>query len=264
MIRPPPKQEGDFLNKLAGIFYMAAKENFEKILLVLALIAVLGLVAFSFTKLEKPERDIITVSGTHQLEVAPDQGIIVLEVVTRDQSASVASKENANLLNKVFEAIKAEGVADSDLETTNVYLSKVTEWENNSMVDKGYEQRTTVKVTVNDLAKVGAVLDAAVSGGANSIQSVEFRLKPESESRYKQEALAKATELAKTKAQTLATTAGAKLGKITSLSESSYTPVWYNRYNVYDKAMESMPSATPISPEKVSLSVTVSISYELK
>ncbi len=241
---------------------MIHHENFEKVLLVIALVAVIGLVVYNFSKTE--ERNILTVSGTHEMEVAPDQGVIVFQVVTREATAGTASVSNRELMNKVMAELEAQGIDDSDVETTAVYLNKVTEWENNSIVEKGYEQQTTVKVTVNDLTKVGSVLDAAISGGANSIQSVEFKLKPESETAYKQEALVKATEVAKTKAQTLVNAAGARLGKITSLSESSYVPsIRYNSYDYVVKESAGM-APTPISPELVSLSVTVNINYEIK
>jgi uncharacterized protein YggE len=246
-------------------------------ILIIAAIAILAVAAVSLTKQAPPvtvyggdqaaDRNILSVTGTHELVVAPDEAEISFSVVTRNDNAAMASSENAILMNAVVDAIKAEGIAAGDIETTNVYLSKVTEYdyELRKSVDKGYEQRATVRVTVKNLDNVGSVLDAAVQAGVNDIDDVAFTLTPESQTRYKEQALTEATKTAKRKAQTLADASGATLGRITSLSENSFG---YQPYYANSKAVMAMDGAesapTPISPEQVSMSVSVSIAYELE
>ena len=252
----------------------------NKALVVLAVIAVIGIIAVSSFKAaapvtinsgpQSPDRNILTVSGTSDMKVAPDEAVIQLQVVTNDSTAKGASSQNQVLLNKVMSALKAQGLEDKDIETTNVYLNKLTEWDYKNMVqvDKGYQQQTSLKVTIKDLKKVGDVLDAAVQAGANSVQDISFELQPATEQAYKKQALAAAASSAKDKAQTLADASGAHLGKITALSENSYNVIPYY-YGLQQKAL-SMDSAgsvaapsTPINPQQVSLSVSVSLSYEL-
>jgi uncharacterized protein YggE len=257
---------------------MATPENKSSwMILVIAAIAILAVAAVSLTKQTPPvtvyggdqaaDRNILSVTGTHELSVAPDEAEITFSVVTRNDNAATASSENAQRMNAVIAAIRAEGIAASEIETTNVYLNKVTEYdyELRKSVEKGYEQRATVRVTVKDLTKVGAVLDAAVQNGVNDINDVAFTLTPESQTRYKEEALTQATKTAARKAQTLADASGATLGRITSVSENSfgYQPYYANSKTVM--AMDMAESApTPISPEQVSMSVSVSIAYELQ
>ncbi len=261
---------------------MASESNSSMgwIVVAIALIAVLGVAAVAMLRAptpitvqtgpQSPDRNILSVTGTHELQVAPDEAALTLEVVTRAATASQASTMNRELMNKVVSAIKSSGIKDDEIETTNVFLQKVTEWDTKEQksVDKGYEQRTTIRVTVKDLTKVGSVLDAAVEAGANSVQDIEFSLTPESQTKYKAEALAVAAKTAKSKAQTLADASGATLGRITSLSENSYNyqPIFYNsRAMMADAGMEKVEApSTPISPEKVSISVSVSIGYELQ
>jgi hypothetical protein len=258
---------------------MATEQNRTGTLpLVIAALAVLGLVAVALlrppapisvtTGPQSPDRNILTVTGTHELEVAPDEAALTLEVVTRYPTAAQASDMNRDLMGKVVAAIKAQGIKDAEIETTNVYLQKVQEWdyERQRSVDKGYEQRTTIRVTVKDLTNVGSVLDTAVAAGANSVQDIEFRLTPESQTKYKEQALAEAAKTAKGKAETLARASGATLGRITSLSENSfnYQPWYANSRAVmaFDVAgAEKAP--TPINPEMVTITVSVSIGYEL-
>jgi uncharacterized protein YggE len=235
----------------------------------IALIAVIGLVVVAALRSGGEERqqqqDLLTVSGTHVLEVAPDQAVMTLQVLTNGTVAKDVSAENRQLLTQVMVALKAQGLADSDIETTGVLLSRWTEWDPKSqaMVDKGYQQATTLKVTVTDMEKVGSILDAAVNAGANSVQDISFELKPETEQRLKQQALADATADATAKAKTLATAAHARLGKVASLSENSYIQPWiYNSKAMMDSGAGAAP--TPISPEKVTIQVSVSMAYELE
>jgi len=254
------------------------KNTMGMLLVVLAIVAVIGVVVVSSFQAarpitinsgpQSPDRNILTVTGTHEMQVAPDQATITLSVQTTDVSAQVASTQNAELMTAVTAALRAQGVAASDIETTNVYLSRITEWDytRQRSVDRGYQQTATVRVTTTKLDDVGRILDAAIAAGANNVQDVSFSLTPETEKRYKEEALTEAAGVAKAKAQTLARASGATLGRITSLSENSYgiTPYYYNTRAVMalDAGMEKAP--TPISPEKVSISVSVSIGYELQ
>jgi uncharacterized protein YggE len=129
-------------------------------------------------------------------------------------------------------------------------------------VDKGFEQITTLKVTIKDLAKVGSVLDAAVGAGANSVQDISFELRPETQEKVKQDALKAATAAARTKAQILATAAGAKLGDIVSLSENSYIMPYLANSKTVMTSADAAP--TPINPAQVTVSASVQLSYELK
>jgi len=234
---------------------------------IVALIAVIGIVivaaiaANSHTNSQQQDR--LSVSGTYQMDVAPDQAVIMLQVQTRGTDAQQVSSQNHQLLQQVMDALTGQGIPDAKIETTGVNLQRWTEYDGiqRRMVDKGYQQVTTLKVTVEDLTKVGSVLDAAVNAGANSVQDISFELKPATQEQAKRQALAEATKAAKTKAQILADAAGARLGKIASLSENSYIRP-FNAKAVMDTAAESAP--TPISPQQVTVEASVNMAYELK
>ena len=206
----------------------------------------------------------LSVSGTQVLEVAPDEAVILLDVSTRGKDAATVSSDNKILVNKVMAALKDQGVASSDIETTGLSLHRWMEWNNKDMTneDKGYEQINSIRITTTELDKVGKILDASIAAGANSVQDVQFKLKDATEEQYKQQAMQQATAIAKKKAQVLASAAGTELGKVTSISESGgYQPYYYNaKMNV---AADSFGGSTQISPQKVSLSMTVSMAYEL-
>ncbi len=241
----------------------------------IAVIAVAGLALVCFATVMKEntaavvsldgQRNVLTSTGTHVLEVVPDQAVILLDVNTNSSTAKEASDQNRILLNQVMASLRAQGIAESDIETTNVYLNKASRWDSKSQeyVELGYEQRTTLKVTVKDLAKAGTVLDAAISAGANGVQDISFELQPATENRYKQQALTDATKVATQKARILADAADTELGRVTSVSENSYNYVpWV--YNAKQIEADAAITPTPINPQKVSISVSVTVSYELE
>jgi uncharacterized protein len=237
-------------------------------LIAIAIIAIIG--AFIVAGIGLKERGspqdqhLLSVSGTHESEVAPDQAVLVLQVMTRDATAQAASSQNKDLLTNVMAALTAQGLTNNDIETTGVVLQRWTEWNQKDMnyTDHGFEQVTTLKVTLKDLAKVGSVLDAAVNAGANSVQDISFELRPETQEKVKQDALKAATAAARTKAQILADAAGAKLGDIVSLNENSYIMPYLANSKSLMTAVDAPP--TPINPAQVTVSASVQLSYEIK
>jgi uncharacterized protein YggE len=235
---------------------------------LLAFIALIGLILVASLKTLgpfnlSPQQELLTVSGTSQADVAPDEAILTLQVVSRGDNATSVSNENKQGLSDVMAALTGQGLPAGAVETTGLLLDRWTEWDPKSqtMVEKGYEQTTTLKVTVTDIASVGSILDAAVNAGANSVQEIVFQLRPETEQKLKETALKEATTVAKAKAQVLADASGAKLGKIASLTETSEVRPWY--YTPKAAAAETT-APTPISPEKVTVTANVNLAYELK
>ncbi len=213
---------------------------------------------------QNQQQNSLSVSGTQVLEVAPDEAVIMLSVDTRGKDAATVSAENKAIMQKVNAALAAQGLTKDQIETTGFTLQRWVEWNGKDQVneDKGYLQQNTIKVTTDNLDKVGAILDAAVLAGANNVQDVNFKLKTATEEQYKKQALIQATAIAKSKAETLAKAADTRLGKVTSISESGgYQPWYYN--SKMDAGLANVAGSTPISPQKVSLSMTVSMTYDL-
>jgi len=211
------------------------------------------------------DKDTISVSGNAELTVSPDKAEININILTEAPTADEAQERNAERSNSVIEALKDAGVKDSEIETTNYYLSKRREWnrDTNKYEDVGYQLSHTIKVTTKDIDEVGSLADTAVDAGANQIQGINFGLTDETEKEVRDQALEEAAELAKEKADSLASALDVKIVKIVSVQESNYyyTPF---RYGDYAMAEESMAGAkTQISPEDVEVRSTVNVVFEI-
>jgi uncharacterized protein YggE len=125
----------------------------------------------------QPPQRTITVTGTGMVTLTPDIAYINIGVHSQDASASVALTDNSTKAQAIIEVIKAAGVAEKDIQTTNFSIYPQQQYDNNgNMTGILYVVENTVYVTVRDLSTLGSLLDATVRAGANTINSISFDL----------------------------------------------------------------------------------------
>jgi uncharacterized protein YggE len=209
----------------------------------------------------------IMVQGTTEFDVAPDMAKIRFRIETMSFTAQDAQLRNREIGANVKAGLVKAGVRANEIETADYRIEKVQEWDptGQKMVDKGYRATNAFVVSTKDLEKVGPLLDVGVQAGANNVESISFELSDEKQNEVKTEALRKATQNARGKAEALADGAGVRLGKVISLSENSYVVMPYYREAMMSKADmggAEVPT-TDISPQNVRISAQVSVSYEI-
>lgn len=194
-----------------------------------------------------PEPSAISVSGLGEARVTPDRATATIGVETRRPTASQAAAENARQTRAVIEAIRAAGIAAEDI-TTNDY-AVVPDYQydqaTRSSPLKGYFVRNTVRVRILKIENTGAVLDAALGKGANTIHSVELYSSTLQSAR--RDALANAVEQAKADAEVIAKAAGGTLGPLIELNSTEMVLPVLERVMAM-RAMAAAPdSPTPIA-----------------
>ena len=201
------------------------------------------------------------VAATGHAAQAPDRASVSAGVVTNAPTAGDAMHANARQMNAAFKALKAAGIKDRDITTSQMSLQPQYDYQNRKTPRiTGYEVRNTVSAMSDDLEKVGPMLDALVSAGVNNINGVNFSIKDAKSARSK--ARMDAIAQARAKAENMAKAAGVKLGKVLEIREgSNYSP------QPQPMMMRSMAAdnieATPVSAGEQTLSVTVNITYAL-
>lgn len=204
-----------------------------------------------------PIPEIVT-SAQGEARYTPDRANIYIGVQTRAQTAEKAGAENAKKQQAVIDAIRSLGIAKEQISTVNynVYPEQQYHPDQGDKEPKivGYNVTNTVRVEVRDIAKVGAVIDTALSKGANNINSLDFYSSNEDGAR--RQALAEAVERARGDADALAKGAGGRLGEVLELSSA---PVSGQPRPVPMMMMAKADSrtATPINPGEQTLTVTV-------
>lgn len=212
------------------------------------------------TRQENPRT--LNVTGTGMVSITPDIAYISIGVHTEAESASKAVDENNTQTQKVIDSLKKSGVAAEDIRTTNFSI-----WPNQKYDPQGqptgttYAVDNTVYVTVRDLSKMGELLDAAISAGANNIYSVSFDLADKSADTKKARDLA--VKNAQDQAAELAATAGVTLGEVQTISYSDSGTAPYMDYGKGGGG--AAPAASvPINPGTLQLTTTVSMTYFIK
>ena len=127
------------------------------------------------------EENLITVQGMGEIQVAPDIARVNLGVVTQNVDSVRAAQENATKTDALIKAIKAQGVADKDIQTINYSVNPQYNYnqkpgENKPPQLTGYQVTNTVRVTVRKVTDAGKILDAGVKAGSNDAGSIAFDL----------------------------------------------------------------------------------------
>jgi uncharacterized protein YggE len=124
-------------------------------------------------------------------------------------------------------------------------------WVNNSLV-----------VTLRQVDHLGAVLQAAVDAGANSINGIAFDLtdKSQAEEQARQAAITDARQ----RAERLAAAAGATLGEVVSIYTGGYSYGAINYVEAASSAGSAGGGTVPIAPGTFDVRIDVMLAYTLK
>lgn len=208
-------------------------------------------------------RRTLTVTGESTVKVKNDEVVLRLGVTTRDLYAKEASETNTKIMNKVKKAIVTTGIAPDKIETQDYNLSQVSERRGENNYIRKYEASHRLKIIVDDMESAGVILDAAVKAGANDVDSVEFL--PKDTEKYKDEALRKAIQNAKKKAEIMAAAVGKQVVNVVSISEGhmNMIPFYENRSKMLYAVDESVGGAVPLSGGESTIEATVTIIFEI-
>ncbi len=211
-----------------------------------------------------PATRTISVSGSGQVSLKPDIAYIYMGVSTENESAADAVAKNNADTQRLIEALKAAGVAENDLRTSNFSIWQNTPYGVDGQPGKPvYRVDNTVYVTVRDLAKLGDLLDAAVRAGANNINSIQFDVSDKTQALA--DARKAAVEAAKKQAAELAEAAGVNLGEIQGIQYYDSAPVLYGEAKgLGGGGGDAAAVAVPISPGQMQITATVTINFEIK
>ena len=210
---------------------------------------------------EGKDRNSVSVNATGKVKVTPDVAYTTVGVVTQRKKMQDAQTANRELMNAVVKALKAAGLTDDDIRTVNYSVYPVYDYTDGAKIT-GFEVNNSVELTIRDIEKVGAVLDAAAAAGANTSYSVRFDLL-DKEPAYNK-ALTAAMESARAKADTLAAAGGFTIKGVISVSEGySSTPVYYD-YRAAAAPAEEAAEPTYISAGDMDIKASVSVVFEIQ
>jgi uncharacterized protein YggE len=210
--------------------------------------------------------DTITVVGEATVKSAPDEAVLTLAVESDGKDPAAAMNSNSSSVSDVVKRVKQEGVKDENIETANVSVYAIrTYTETGQEKLTGYRATNSIHVTVSDAKQVGKILSAAIEEGANNVSGPVWQLSDDT--KVVGEALKKAAQNARQKAEVLADSLGVDLGDVVMMSENSVQGPVYPMYsNSYSGKADAagMVAETPISAGTLDVTATVTVTFAIR
>lgn len=208
------------------------------------------------------EGTLLSVSAEGKSEARPDMATINLGVTTEGQTAQAALAENARRMSALTQALRRAGIAERDIQTSNVSVYPQQQYrENQPPRITGYQANNTVTAKIRRIDNTGRVIDAAVGAGGNTIHGVSFsHADPDAQLDIaRRDAIAEARRRAELYANAL----GMRVHRIVAVQEGGGfappIPVAIERM----AAQDARPP-TPIAPGEIETRVSVNVTFELR
>lgn len=218
-----------------------------------------------------PGNTVLTLSAEGRSTRTPDLAAFSAGVTSQGKTAGEALAINSAEMNKVVAALRKAGIADRDIQTSNLSLNPIYAPQrtlpNGEVVPPqpviiGYQVYNTVNVRQRDLANYGRVIDTLVAAGANQVNGPSFEM--DNPDAALDEARAQAMAKARDRANLYAKAAGLRVVRILSISESggyAPPPIMYARAAMAD--MAAPPPPPPVAPGELQMTANVSVLFEL-
>ncbi|SMF73386.1 hypothetical protein SAMN02982989_4265 [Xaviernesmea oryzae] len=240
----------------------------SRLVLATLFAGVLAAAAASQVSAQEPRsrEPVISVSGEGEASLAPDMAILTFSVVRNGKTAEAALSANSAAMKEVLAALKTDGIADRDIQTSNfsIYPQYRHSEPKNGIIDPpeiiGYEVANTLTLRVRDLQALGGLIDRSVKLGVNQGGQIDFT--NDDPDKAVTEARKAAVAEALAKAKTLTEAAGVKLGRIIEISENAIRPMpqpMMRMAAAKDMAAEAVPIASGENTYRVTVNMTFAL-----
>jgi uncharacterized protein YggE len=228
------------------------------VLLVLALPVTSGAQASSQATAEP----VVVMSGEGLVKAAPDQAWVMLATESRSKNSKEAQSQNANTMAAVQQRLVGAGIAKDVIRTLSYDLQLESDWVSGRQVPRGYVARNLIEVRLDDITRVGEVIDIAVTSGVNSVHGVRFDLK--NREALEREALKRATADARMRAEAAAAGAGRTIDRVIRIEEPGVRPYPMPAAPMLERAAMADQKQTPIVAGEIEIRTSVVITATLK
>jgi len=208
----------------------------------------------------------IAVHGEGTVHVDPDHALVRVGVESEAARAGDAQAETNRIANGILAAVGELGIAAENIQTARlslypVYDDRPPDGPRGEPTVTGYRATNTVTIDLDDLSRIGSVVDAAIAAGANRVEGLEFDLRDATAARSR--ALAAAVEDARSKAEAIADALGVGLGAVVETMEQgvSSPPI---PFMFRTEAALAQDISTPISAGRIQITASLTIRYTIE
>ena len=245
--------------------------NLQRFVVVLVIVlVVLGGFVF-YESIDRTPKQTVDVRGEGEVSVNPDIVSVYLRAETNASSAKEARDENSKIVDNVIYGLVVGGIDRDSITTQSFNVYEDYDWTREGRVFRGYKATHTLKVELSsdNINLVGKVVDISIDNGA-LLQYINFEVSGEKQNEYEAEATLLATQNARMKAGAIAEGLEMNLGKVVSVSDTSFSGYFpYRAYGSEDMAIDVAGSeveraVTNIQPGEQKIRANVNVVYGLR
>ena len=231
-----------------------------------AFVASLFVIAFARAAIAQeniPRPRLISVAGTAEINVAPDEVIVSLGVESRDKVLATAKAQNDASAKKVIALASNVGIDAKDIRTSALRMNPMySDDKTPRFLD--YEVSQRIVITLKDLTKYETLMTRLLEAGISRVNGISFQVGQTR--KYKDEARTKALQAAKEKAVAMAAELGQTIGKPWEISEQDSDTPYYGMLanSVSNNSERAEPQESTVAPGQVTISASVRVSFQLE
>ncbi len=227
---------------------------------------VVGMLAPGFASAQTPATPAaptVVVRGDGEVRIAPDMATIGLGTEHTAPTPKEAQAVVAKAMTAVQQRLIGAGVPKDAVRTTSYDVQARIDWVNGKQVPRGFMARHAIDVRVDDLSRVGELLELAIGAGGTSVQGVRFDLKQRDT--HEREALTRAVADARARADAVAAGAGSTIAGIVRIEEAGIggggpQPVMMRM----QESLTVGDAAPPVAPGETVIRASVTLTARLK
>src|ERR687892_405008 len=167
-----------------------------------------------------PLQPTIVTRGEAIVTARPDRAFVTIAAESRSRNSAEAQKQNAAAMTAVLQKMEQSGVPKDAIRTIGYELQPEFDYANGRQTFRNYLARNTVEVRLDDIDRVGIVIDAAAAGGATTITGIRFDVR--NRSALERDALRQAVADARARADAAAAGAGATIDRVVRVEEEPH------------------------------------------
>jgi hypothetical protein len=226
------------------------------------LILSLGSPVFAQTSppIVSPLQPSIVTRGHAIVTARPDRAFVTIAAESRSKVSADAQKQNAAAMTAVLQKIEQAGVPKDAVRTVGYELQPEFDYANGRQTFRNYLARNTVEVRLDDINRVGIVIDAAAAGGATTITGIRFDVR--NRAALEREALRQAVTDARARADAAAAGAGASIDRVVRVEEEANYEPPRPMMRMAAQAIERDVS-TPVEPATIEIQARVVMTVSL-
>jgi uncharacterized protein YggE len=208
-----------------------------------------------------PGPPVVVTTGEATVKRAPDRAWVTIAAESRARTPQDAQKTNADAMSAVMQKLKGANLPDDAIRTASYDLQPEFDYNNGRQTLRGYVARNAIEVRVDQVDRIGQVLELAVSAGATNVRGVRFDLKDRAAA--EREALTRAVANARARADAAGKGAGMTVERVLRIEESD-SVVPPPPVPMTMRSEVGVAAQPPMSPGELEITVVVTLTAAIK